>query len=72
MRLLHVRTLEVQNLRQIHIPPYAILSHTWGTQEMCLQDLKSGLPEYLRSSQKIADCCKRADSDGFDYVVSSW
>ncbi|KAG9230486.1 HET domain-containing protein [Amylocarpus encephaloides] len=48
---------------------YAILSHTWGSNEASFQDLQD--PSYAKKnsmSSKIQNCCRRAQSDGFEYV----
>lgn len=39
MRLLDTKKLEVVLVREDAIPPYAILSHTWGPNEVSLQDM---------------------------------
>jgi hypothetical protein len=33
MRLLNVQTLELKNFYDDQIPPYIILSHTWGDEK---------------------------------------
>jgi len=40
MRLLDVNTLEPKEFYGNRIPPYAILSHTWGDGEIALQELR--------------------------------
>lgn len=39
MRLIDVETLELKEFVDDNIPPYAILSHTWGQEEVSFQDL---------------------------------
>jgi Heterokaryon incompatibility protein (HET) len=69
MRLLDSRSLQFK-VYYGDVPPYAILSHTWGQQdeEATFQDLRAGTgadkPEYA----KIKACCTQAIQDGFDYV----
>lgn len=41
MRLLHVSTFRLESFIDEECPPYAILSHTWGDQEITLQELQS-------------------------------
>ncbi|KAI4231646.1 MAG: hypothetical protein LQ349_005477 [Xanthoria aureola] len=41
MRLLHVSTFRLSSFIDEECPPYAILSHTWGDQEITLQELQS-------------------------------
>lgn len=41
MRLLRIETLELETFINASTrPPYAILSHTWGTDEVTFQDLQ--------------------------------
>ncbi|EHK18897.1 uncharacterized protein TRIVIDRAFT_119408, partial [Trichoderma virens Gv29-8] len=68
MRLINTRTLK---LHQFHgkPPPYAILSHTWGQEEVSFQDFH--LPdqrEKLAGFSKIRSTCKKAYSHGLDYA----
>ncbi|PON27190.1 hypothetical protein TGAM01_v204139 [Trichoderma gamsii] len=68
MRLINTRTLK---LHQFHgkPPPYAILSHTWGQEEVSFQDFHSpDLREKLAGFSKIRDTCKKAYSHGLDYA----
>lgn len=68
MRLINTRTLK---LRQFHDkpPPYAILSHTWGREEVSFQDFQSPyLREKLAGFSKIRSTCKKAYSHGLDYA----
>jgi len=52
------------------IPPYAILSHTWGTEEITFQDIASSSlsPSHKAGFAKLEGCCTRAAQDGYDYV----
>ncbi|KAI0148798.1 heterokaryon incompatibility protein-domain-containing protein [Xylariaceae sp. FL1272] len=53
------------------VPPYAILSHTWGSEEVLFRDWTS-LPqeelEKMKGYQKIAYCCRQACSEGLEWV----
>ncbi|KAK3299761.1 heterokaryon incompatibility protein-domain-containing protein [Chaetomium fimeti] len=51
MRLLNVSTREVEEFHGTDIPEYAILSHTWGTEEMTLHDMEA-IARYRRSQQE--------------------
>jgi hypothetical protein len=80
MRLLHTATASDGKLRWTEdyvrsqdIPPYAILSHTWGEQEVIFDDLKSldntndvGL-EKEACWDKIRFCARQAERDGLNY-----
>lgn len=68
MRLLHTTTRTLSEFFGKKIPRYAILSHTWGEQEVSFQDLSR--PDHRQQSgySKIDRCCALAASDGWDYV----
>ncbi|PKS06181.1 hypothetical protein jhhlp_007498 [Lomentospora prolificans] len=70
MRLLNVRTLEIKEFSDREIPPYAILSHTWGVGEVLLQDIQGNRAkaQRLRGYRKITGCCEQAKKDGLEYV----
>ncbi|KAK5198598.1 hypothetical protein LTR47_007594 [Exophiala xenobiotica] len=68
MRLLHTKTLKLEGFGDQNIPLYAILSHTWGKEEISLQDLETGNLESRRGFSKLKSTCCRAAADGFDYV----
>lgn len=52
------------------IPPYAILSHTWETEEVSFQEMTSNDPSISKREgySKIKRCCEMAFSDGFEYA----
>ncbi|CAJ2508307.1 Uu.00g094930.m01.CDS01 [Anthostomella pinea] len=54
-----------------NIPPYAILSHTWGDDEdeVTFQGITKGTGRSQRGYKKIEFCCKQAAQDNLDY---SW
>lgn len=68
MRLLHSRTLQLEEFVGNNIPPYAILSHTWEEEEVTFQDMHSGKSTSKKGYVKIMKCCERALQDGFEYV----
>lgn len=70
MRLLDTDKLEVVLIRDDAIPSYAILSHTWGDNEISLQDMIS-FNNSQRNSQafkKIIDAAKLAASHGYRWI----
>jgi hypothetical protein len=80
MRLLHTATTSNGKLRWTEdfvrseeIPPYAILSHTWGEHEVIFDDLKSlDNTEDVGAKKeagwnKIRFCAQQAERDGLDY-----
>lgn len=66
MRLLHTKTKKLKEFLGASIPPYAILSHTWGNNEVTFNDVyPSG---YISGSAKIDGCINQAINDGWDYI----
>ncbi|THV00334.1 hypothetical protein K435DRAFT_818340 [Dendrothele bispora CBS 962.96] len=57
MRLINTMTLQVVEFLGIDVPPYAILSHTWGDEEVTF-------PGFI----KILKSCELARRDGFEYI----
>ncbi|CZR69500.1 uncharacterized protein PAC_19400 [Phialocephala subalpina] len=70
MRLINTRTLELQDFSLLAIPPYAILSYTWGDGEVSLQDMSLPSRSSKIGFEKIAKTCQlaREHSLGFAWV----
>jgi hypothetical protein len=73
MRLINVETYAISSFVGDAIPEYAILSHTWGRDEVLLQDMlasDSGLAvaRRKRGFRKIEYCCRQARRDGWHFV----
>ena len=72
MRLLHTTTIELSSFDDDDsIPPYAILSHTWGNAEISFHDLLNyaeSKQRKLEGYQKIRSCCAIAAAAGHEYV----
>ncbi|KAF7935209.1 uncharacterized protein EAE97_008116 [Botrytis byssoidea] len=68
MRLLNVHTRQVKDFTATKIPRYAILSHTWGRDEVLFQDLTNSEHKKKNGYAKIEGCCRQAIIDGFDFV----
>lgn len=73
MRLLNTQTIQLEsfNGNEEDIPPYAILSHTWGTDEHTFQDVTQQPLEEIRrrgAFYKVQECCAQARKNGYDYV----
>lgn len=51
------------------IPPYAILSHTWGNEEVTFDDLTNGTGKEKNGHDKIRFCMQQAARDGLHH---SW
>jgi len=71
MRLLNTSTYELREFVR-DVPHYAILSHTWGEEEVTYQDMvnKRGLDEISRKQgyPKLDGFCKEAARHGFRWV----
>ena len=70
MRLLRASNITLEEFPEDRIPSYAILSHTWGTDEVTYQDIGNTNPKTRRSAgyRKLENCCSQAVADGFEYV----
>ncbi|KAF1993566.1 HET-domain-containing protein, partial [Amniculicola lignicola CBS 123094] len=68
MRLVHSTTLCLIEFGEADIPPYAILSHRWGKDEISFQDMSCPNADRKAGYQKIKDFCRTAAEDGFEYV----
>jgi hypothetical protein len=74
MRLINGETLKLEEFVDNNIPTYAILSHTWGSDEVTFQDITTKEPSLLRKTNpggwgKITHCCELAAATGIKY---SW
>ncbi|KAI0806359.1 HET-domain-containing protein [Xylaria sp. FL0064] len=70
MRLLNCKTLTFEEFVQQDIPRYAILSHTWGDEEVSLCDMKNdkATASKLKGYAKIEATCRIAQEQGLDYA----
>ncbi|KAF2818593.1 HET-domain-containing protein [Ophiobolus disseminans] len=70
MRLLQLQGADSFSLVEFqgnNVPPYAILSHTWGLshEEVTYQDLLGGIGTEKKGYGKLIFCAKQAAKDGF-------
>src|SRR5450432_318927 len=72
MWLLNTSTLVLNDFVGANIPPYAILSHTWGLadEEVSFRDLRKAraTAEGKAGYNKVQNCCLKAAQDGYQYV----
>ncbi|KAH8196660.1 hypothetical protein TruAng_009184 [Truncatella angustata] len=71
MLLLHTRTFQLRGFEGRDIPKYAILSHTWGDDEILFQDLSEPQSPTWRQKQafgKVAGSCRKASDHGYDWI----
>lgn len=70
MRLINTKSLQLHDFSLAEIPPYAILSHTWGDSEVTFQDLS--LPQSQRVVKKgyvkVEKTCELALKDGLGFA----
>lgn len=71
MRLLNSKTLRFEEfMNEKAFPHYAILSHTWGPEEVTYQDMRDGVPETVQHKtgfHKIKLTCQQAKAEGLEY-----
>ncbi|KAK3938451.1 heterokaryon incompatibility protein-domain-containing protein [Diplogelasinospora grovesii] len=68
MRLINVQTLTLQEFPG-EIPKYAILSHTWGDDEVTFKDFTLDIEaaKLKKGFEKIQHCIGQTESDGLQY-----
>jgi Heterokaryon incompatibility protein (HET) len=67
MRLLNVHTRQLEEFSGKDIPPYAILSHTWGKDEVALSDINSTTVQKKAGYGKIDYTCREAARQNMEY-----
>ena len=60
MRLLHAREKTFQEFYEPNIPPYVILSHRWGDQEVSYKEFRNGIAPAGAGLAKINEFCRTA------------
>ncbi|KAF1970942.1 hypothetical protein BU23DRAFT_590811 [Bimuria novae-zelandiae CBS 107.79] len=71
MRLINVETLKLEEFFDDKIPPYAILSHTWGDpgEEVTFSDIEAEIIEKPgNGTMKLKGCCNQAKDDNLGYA----
>ncbi|KAI8668926.1 HET domain-containing protein [Fusarium keratoplasticum] len=68
MRLLNTGSYELTEFYGDKIPPYAILSHTWGDEEVLFADIQNNTAQSKRGFRKLMGCCQNAIKNGFKWV----
>jgi hypothetical protein len=67
MHLLNTFTLKLKQYIK-DIPPYAILSHTWGDEEVTFDDIDKPCATSIKEYQKIRGSCELVRKDGFEWI----
>ncbi|KAF2186692.1 hypothetical protein K469DRAFT_143720 [Zopfia rhizophila CBS 207.26] len=68
MRILNCDSFQLHEFFETDVPSYAILSHTWGAEEVSFQDIQNGKGESKEGYQKIKYCCEQARKDGIAFA----
>ncbi|KAF8850640.1 HET-domain-containing protein, partial [Acephala macrosclerotiorum] len=68
MRLINTETMLIEEYFGNDIPPYAILSHCWGEEEVSFQDVGRRRWQRMHGFIKIKFTCQQAKRDGFGYT----
>jgi hypothetical protein len=68
MRLVSIESMLLEEFFGHKIPPYAILSHCWGEEEVSFQDIGKPGWQLKRGFLKIKLACRQAEVDGFRYA----
>jgi hypothetical protein len=70
MRLLNTKSITLEEFFEAQAPPYAILSHTWGDEEVTFQDIQGSAAECTKKAgySKIVRTCQKAKQLGLDYA----
>lgn len=69
MYLIEIETLRLKEFIEGRIPPYAILSHRWGPEELAFKDvLKNRADKSSRGYRKLLGACQAAKSYKVKYL----
>ncbi|RFU35522.1 hypothetical protein B7463_g826, partial [Scytalidium lignicola] len=68
MHLINTETFEIREFGGEDVPQYAVLSHTWGEEEVTLQDMRRANSEAKKGYEKVKNFCSIAKADNFEFV----
>ncbi|KAK8055348.1 hypothetical protein PG993_000575 [Apiospora rasikravindrae] len=70
MRLIHCATLELREFNECDVPEYAILSHTWGNEEVSFEEMTRPTPATYNKAgyRKIQNFVFEAAPYCFEYI----
>ncbi|CAH0050261.1 unnamed protein product [Clonostachys solani] len=69
MRLLHTTSFRLKEYFDENVPDYAILSHTWGRNEVSYHDIQSQSdPNTIDGFDKIKGACALAAREKYDFI----
>lgn len=67
MWLLNTSTLKLEWFVDERAATYAILSHTWGKEEVTFSDIQRAHPELKRGYRKIQQLCEQARKNRYGH-----
>lgn len=68
MRLLSTSTRRLSEFQSVHIPPYAILSHTWEEDEVLYADIQNDRAANKIGYAKVMGFCEEASAKGLKWA----
>ena len=69
MYLININSLRLEEFIQGSIPPYAILSHRWGSEELSFKEvLKNRVDKKKKGYKKLEDACRVAAGYNVGYL----
>ena len=69
MRLINVTSMKLEQFfDDFQIPPYVILSHRWGSNELTLQEYQKLLAKRHPGYEKIKEFCLKVVKFGYQYA----
>ncbi|KAI0153038.1 HET-domain-containing protein [Xylariaceae sp. FL1272] len=71
MRLLNTSTFKLETFIGGRVPPYAILSHTWGEDEVLFEDIQRAPKKQWKTktgAKKVLKAVQQAAKGGFGYI----
>lgn len=68
MRLINVRTTQLEEVHSAHLPKYAILSHRWEAEEVSFQEMGQQSTFGKKGFAKIQAACWLARNKGLSYL----
>ena len=68
MRLIDTRSIELVEFAPNEIPNHAILSHTWGDEEVLFADIRNRSFKHKKGYPKLQQACAQAKRNGYEYI----
>src|ERR1700753_3467842 len=68
MWLINCTSFQLECFHEHDAPPYAILSHTWGPEELLHEDVLNHQGREKTGFKKVQHCCEQALQDGLGYA----